>query len=135
MSSGRICLKCGNLYSDENQTSCERCNSNDTELIQTSITNREYWDILQISRDGYFVKAMIELKEKDPIEYQLKMQQFKNQAKQQEQSNRPKCPTCNSTDLKKISGISKAGSIALWGVFAAGRTSKTWHCNNCGTEW
>ena len=49
--------------------------------------------------------------------------------------NSPTCPTCQSTNLKKISGLSKVGSIALWGVFAAGRTSKTWHCNNCGSEW
>ena len=49
--------------------------------------------------------------------------------------NVPTCPTCQSTDLKKISGLSKVGSIAVWGVFAAGRTSKTWHCNHCGSEW
>ena len=49
--------------------------------------------------------------------------------------NIPKCPTCGSTNLKKISGLSKAGSVALWGIFAAGRTSKTWHCNNCKAEW
>lgn len=49
--------------------------------------------------------------------------------------NVPKCPTCQSTNLKKISGLSKAGSVALWGIFAAGRTSKTWHCNSCGSEW
>lgn len=36
---------------------------------------------------------------------------------------------------KKISGLSKAGLVALWGVFAAGRTSKIWHCNECGYEW
>jgi len=49
--------------------------------------------------------------------------------------NVPTCPICRSTNLKKISGLSKVGSIALWGVFAAGRTSKTWHCNHCGSEW
>ena len=49
--------------------------------------------------------------------------------------NVPTCPICQSTNLKKISGLSKVGSIALWGVFAAGRTSKTWHCNHCGSEW
>lgn len=31
--------------------------------------------------------------------------------------------------------LSKSGSVALWGVFSAGRTSKTWHCNKCGAEW
>lgn len=53
----------------------------------------------------------------------------------EEKNNFPHCPTCNSTNLKKISGLSKAGSVAIWGILAAGRTSKTWHCNNCGTEW
>ena len=52
-----------------------------------------------------------------------------------ELQNVPTCPICQSTNLKKISGLSKVGSIALWGVFAAGRTSKTWHCNHCGSEW
>lgn len=50
-------------------------------------------------------------------------------------SNKPRCIYCGSTNLKKISGLSKVGSVAVWGVFAAGRTSKTWHCNNCGAEW
>lgn len=66
------------------------------------------------------------------------MSQFRtqvNQQKQQQESNVPRCPTCGSTNLKKISGLSKAGSVALWGVFAVGRTSKTWHCNKCGAEW
>lgn len=47
----------------------------------------------------------------------------------------PKCPTCGSKDLRKISGLSKVGSVALWGVLAAGKVSKNWHCNNCGSEW
>ena len=58
-----------------------------------------------------------------------------NNAVAGELQNVPTCPICQSTNLKKISGLSKVGSIALWGVFAAGRTSKTWHCNHCGSEW
>lgn len=49
--------------------------------------------------------------------------------------NIPKCPICQSTNLKKISGWSKSMSTMVWGVFAAGRVSKTWHCNNCDSEW
>ena len=45
------------------------------------------------------------------------------------------CPYCHSTDTKKISGISKAGSVALFGVFAAGKVSKQWHCNNCSSDF
>lgn len=45
------------------------------------------------------------------------------------------CPYCHSTDTKKISGLSKAGSIALFGVFALGKTSKQWHCNQCKSDF
>lgn len=46
----------------------------------------------------------------------------------------PKCPTCQSEDIKKISVTSKAGSVALWGLFSQ-KVKKQWHCNNCGSEW
>jgi hypothetical protein len=52
------------------------------------------------------------------------MSQFKatqNQTKTVEESAEPHCPYCNSADLKKISGLSKAGSVALWGIFAMGK--------------
>lgn len=46
-----------------------------------------------------------------------------------------KCPFCQSTNCKKISGASKVGKVALFGVFSAGSVSKTWHCNNCGSNF
>ena len=45
------------------------------------------------------------------------------------------CPYCHSTNTNKISGISKAGSVALFGVFAMGKVSKQWHCNSCKSEF
>lgn len=45
------------------------------------------------------------------------------------------CPYCQSTDCKKISSLSKAGSVALWGIFALGKTTKQWHCNNCKSDF
>ena len=45
------------------------------------------------------------------------------------------CPYCKSTNCKKISGLSKVGSIALWGVFALGKATKQWHCNNCKSDF
>lgn len=48
--------------------------------------------------------------------------------------NIPKCPTCGSNNINKISGLSKAGSVALWGIFSR-KVHKQWHCNNCGSEW
>lgn len=46
-----------------------------------------------------------------------------------------KCPYCNSTDTRKISAMSKAGSVALWGVFASRKISKQWHCNDCKSDF
>ena len=46
-----------------------------------------------------------------------------------------KCSYCHSTNTKKISGVSKAGNIALFGIFVAGKVSKQWHCNQCGSDF
>lgn len=57
---------------------------------------------------------------------------------EREQKNiRPtvECPYCHSKDTKKISSLSKAGSVALFGVFALGKTSKQWHCNKCNSDF
>lgn len=52
----------------------------------------------------------------------------------QVQSNQPKCPTCGSTNLSKVSNISKAGSVFMFGLLSQ-KVKKTWHCNNCKYEW
>lgn len=46
----------------------------------------------------------------------------------------PKCPTCQSIDIKKVSVTSKAGSVFMWGLLSQ-KVKKQWHCNNCGYEW
>lgn len=44
------------------------------------------------------------------------------------------CPYCHSTNTKKISTISRAGSIGLFGIFSK-KVGKQWHCNNCGSDF
>ena len=46
----------------------------------------------------------------------------------------PKCPTCGSSDLSKVSTMAKAGSVMMWGLLSQ-KVKKTWHCNNCKYEW
>lgn len=48
--------------------------------------------------------------------------------------NIPKCPTCGSTNLKKISATSKAVNTIAFGLLGTKR-HKTFHCNNCGYTW
>ncbi len=48
--------------------------------------------------------------------------------------NLPKCPTCGSENLSRISGI---GTISIFGNFGItnGDAGKTFKCNNCGYRW
>ena len=115
---------------------CPYCHN---KLQDINISYDELKIIKSISCDISFIQSMLVLKEKDIIEYNLKMSQFRNQVEQQNSSkipndNTPKCPTCNSTDIKKITGTSKAVSVAMWGLLSR-KVHKQWHCNNCGSEW
>ena len=109
-------------------------------LEDSSLTFEEFKIIDNVSdSDRQFLEAMIELKKNDPIEYQLKMSQFKANLKQQESSkveedNKVHCPYCNSTNVNKISGLSKAGSIAMFGIFSR-KVHKQWHCNDCRSDF
>ena len=47
--------------------------------------------------------------------------------------SKPKCSTCQSENIQKISTMTKAGSVALWGIFSQ-KIKKQWHCNSCGSE-
>lgn len=49
--------------------------------------------------------------------------------------NNAECPYCHSKNTKKISGASKVGSVALWGVFAMGKVSNQWHCKSCKSDF
>ena len=46
-----------------------------------------------------------------------------------------RCPYCNATNVKKISGLSRVGAIAFLGVFGIGKSSKQWHCTHCGSDF
>lgn len=50
-------------------------------------------------------------------------------------SMKVECPYCHSKNTRKISGASKVGNVALFGIFAAGKVSKQWHCNQCRSDF
>lgn len=49
-------------------------------------------------------------------------------------SNVPKCPTCGSTNVEKISLGSKVVGGAMFGLFSS-NVRKTMKCNHCGHKW
>lgn len=122
-------------YLEENYIVCKECGGF---LESTDIDSDDFWIIWNISHNNDFIEAMIDLKNKDIIEYELKMSQFRNQLNQQktiknkqQQLNVPHCPYCNSTDIKKISGAERIASTTMFGIFSK-KIGKSFKCNNCG---
>lgn len=49
-------------------------------------------------------------------------------------TNIPKCPTCGSTNIEKISATKKITGEFLFGIFNSD-VRKTFHCKNCNYKW
>jgi len=106
-------------------------------LSNSILTYEEFYIIGDVSnKDRNFLNAMIALKEKDPIEYQLKITQFKNELNQKEQiekqaqekSSQRKCPKCGGTNFTPVR--------RKWSVLTGILTNKVdLVCNNCGYKW
>lgn len=127
-------MECGYNEEPEEGTKCNFCKEND--IIKTAITFDEFQVLRYISNEPDFILLMNELKQSDPIEYQLKLSQFKanlaqQQGAKQNESNIPHCPHCNSTDISPIGTGERIGSIAMWGIFSK-KINKSFKCNSCG---
>ena len=91
--------------------------------------------ISHISKDIDFLEAMIDLKQKDPIEYQSRMAQFKVQARDREQAKKerwaaeklPKCSYCGSTNIQVV-----RKNWSFMRGFATNATERV--CANCGRK-
>lgn len=139
----RIVVKCdkckGIGICDSDSDLIHKANNCNGKLIQCNISCEDLNIISRISNDNDFFQAMIDLKEKDIIEYNLKMSQFKSQLEQQKSNkaqndNRPKCPHCKSTNIKPISALNRGASIAMLGVFSK-KINKSFECLNCKYTW
>ena len=110
-------------------------------LSDTILTFEEFNTIWIATKSADLADAMIELKEKDLIEFELKMGQFRIQAEQisaqreakrkakEEQENAVKCPVCKSTEVE----LSTRGYSLFWGFAGSGSPRNV--CKKCGYKW
>ena len=61
-------------------------------------------------------------------------EQYKPEQKKVVEKNVPKCPTCQSSNIIKISGTKRWFSTGLFGL-ASSDVGKTMKCKNCGYKW
>jgi Zn finger protein HypA/HybF involved in hydrogenase expression len=121
------------------QLICPFCNN---KLIDTGFPVEDFHLIGKATDwNRQVLDLMMELHDKDLIEYQLKLNQFKLQQEQHEaiieherESNRPHCPTCGSTNIKKITGTERATSVIGLGIFS-NKINKSYKCLKCKSTW
>lgn len=53
---------------------------------------------------------------------------------QAEEAAKPHCPTCGSTNIKKLSTTKRITHGAMFGLFSKTARSQ-WECKNCGNKW
>lgn len=143
------CLKCGFIgLREDGAPDIHTGNNCNGKLMEVPLSLEEYntisCAIIKIflnDADGYFkfMDAMIELKENDIVEYGLKYSQLQMQAEQRRASMAQasfvlKCPTCHSTQVRKIDVVERAGSVAFLGIFSK-KINKSFKCKNCGYTW
>lgn len=122
---------------------CPRCNGDISELELT----KDEWDVLErVSVDSNFIISMDKLKKNDIIDFNLKLSQFRASISQLEQQNeihdntvQPAsyglhCPTCGSSNVKKISATKRWFTTGTFGI-ASSDMAKTMQCGSCGYKW
>lgn len=70
------------------------------------------------------------------LKKEKKLQELSDYIKRSSSStkNIPKCPTCGSTKIRKISGTKRAASILGFGILS-NNIGKTYECLNCKYKW
>lgn len=127
-------LMCLDGYFDCLRDDIHLCPNCGEELREINFPAEDAITLSIISRSSSLLEEMIELYEKDIIEYELKMSQFRNQAEQKsiiennKPDNTPKCPKCGSTNIQIV-----PRKWSLLGGFATKKTDRV--CVNCKYKW
>lgn len=140
------CKKCGRVLSHPNGENCSFCKS-----VLYPVPEK-YWldgldflisneskallreELVKTSPefDQYLFDHRDEILAKQSTEFNAKMAHGK--AVLEEASRVPKCPTCQSTNIRKMGGVERGASIAAFGIFSK-KINKTFKCGNCGYTW
>lgn len=82
--------------------------------------------------DQYYFDNAINIKGQKDEAFNAKIAHGK--AILQETNRVPKCPTCQSTNIRKMGGVERGASIWAFGLFSK-KINKTFKCNQCGFTW
>ena len=140
------CKKCGRVLSHPNGKNCSFCKSilypvpekywldGLDFLISNESKNLLREELVKTSPefDQYLFDHRDEILAKQSADFDAKMAHGK--AILEEQSRVPKCPICQSTNIRKMGGVERGASIYAFGLFSK-KINKTFKCQNCGYTW
>ncbi len=136
-------------YDDFNGT-CPRCGNQNCKILH--LTQSEISPIYVHAEcagqdEEYLINKVFEfdeLKRNNPEEFdklwqpleefRIKELERRKNSRSKNDSNSPKCPTCGSTNVKKISGGKRWLGVGLFGL-ASSNIGKTYECKNCQYKW
>ena len=133
------CPKCGNVTFIE--TKNEKCNCCNTNLLSTPYTMNEYLfgNSIDVNIDkkifDEYIKGNPQFDEDLYIQRENKEKLLqKATLDKQRETNKPKCPTCGSTNVRPISSGKKALGFLTVGIFSSS-FGKSYECENCKYKW
>lgn len=148
----KYCSKCGRELFDKD-VECDKCKSTDfipekkcEEIIQ-KINNANMISKKKLLKDPIY-KMVYDFIINKPRDYFSSYATNGNSESNEEYFDRikkhtinksgklsiPHCPTCNSTNIQKISTTRRLVTTGLFGL-ASGDIGKTLLCKNCGYKW
>lgn len=146
-----ICIYCGrtNFHTPNMGRSCKHCGKDPVVILSSEeanhlrcLTMEEKFDYEFQLRKKYIPnltdeenQQMSERALKKHLEREKRWEQeAAAEAARQAAKVTVTCPYCKSTNCSKISGLSKATSVVLWGVFSQ-KHKHQWHCNKCNSDF
>lgn len=142
----KYCDKCGHLWNSPMDV-CEFCkntikpvpdeyfeNPDFKVLLSNSMKEKLMQDLVLTSPN--FEQSYYDGKREYDINALHKAELFSKimQTQKQQASNVPKCPTCQSTNIRKIGSVERGASIWAFGLLSK-KINKTFKCNSCGYTW
>ena len=136
----RCCKKCGHIemWQKELYPVCQYCNYEltDTEYILQDVLERGNLkpEIRKAIFEKYIKNSPLYSEESVKDREEKEGRERLNLPSSYTPKNTPKCPTCGSTNVEKISAGKKAVGFVAVGVFSS-NFGKTMHCKQCGYKW
>lgn len=144
------CDKCGWFwmnFDNQNDKKCEICGNTlkpvpneyyeevqGVSFVSDTMKQKLIEDLVKTSPnfDQYYFDNAINIKGQKDEAFNAKMAHGK--AILEEANRVPKCPTCQSTNIRKMGGVERGASILALGLFSK-KINKTFKCNQCGFTW